>query len=127
MKKLVKFLLASLAFTGVAFANQKSAKLPDYDTKLAHELVNNKGALLLDVRTQAEYNQEHLPKAQRIEVSELANKIDEVKKLTKGKMDHPIVVYCRSGARSGSAKKILEKAGFTQVSNLGSYKNWYKK
>ena len=41
-----------------------------------------------------------------------------------GKKDQPIVVYCRSGARSGSAKRMLESAGFTAVYDLGAMSRW---
>lgn len=128
MKTLYKALitLLALSFGGAASAKESPKSLPDFDTKLAHELVEKEQAILLDVRTQSEYDREHLPNSHRIELQQLGKKLDEVKKLTKGNMDHPIVVFCQSGGRSSSAKNILKKAGYTRVTNLGGYKNWYK-
>ena len=73
------------------------------------------GALLVDVRSAAEFSSGHLPGAKNIPVQELAARTGEL-----GEKDAPIVVYCRSGARSGSAASYLQKQGFTRVSDLGA-------
>lgn len=41
--------------------------------------------------------------------------------------DHPIFLYCRSGNRSGKAEKILEKLGYTNITNAGSIQDAAKK
>jgi rhodanese-related sulfurtransferase len=41
-----------------------------------------------------------------------------------GRKDERIVVYCRSGARSASAKRTLESAGYTKVFDLGAMSRW---
>lgn len=85
----------------------------------AQSLVKS-GALLLDVRTAAEFSSGHLDGAVNIAVQDLEAKLAEVP----AKKDQPIVVYCKSGRRSEQAKGILEKAGFTKVKNLGPMSNW---
>jgi phage shock protein E len=77
------------------------------------------GALLLDVRTPAEFAQGHLPGARNIPVAELPDRLAE--------LDDPardIVVYCRSGMRSARAAAVLRRAGHRAVHDLGAMTNW---
>jgi rhodanese-related sulfurtransferase len=60
------------------------------------------GALILDVRTQREWDAGHIENSIHIPLSELNNRIDEVKKLNK-----PIIACCASGVRSAKAAKYL--------------------
>jgi phage shock protein E len=84
----------------------------------AHRLVKD-GALLLDVRTQAEFSERHLPQAVNIPVQELDQRMAELES-----KQRPIVVYCRSGHRSGQATRMLEAAGFSAVHDLGAMGHW---
>ena len=84
----------------------------------AHALVDD-GAHLVDVRTPGEFAAGHIDGAVNIPVQEIAERMDEI-----GKRDEPVVLYCRSGARSGRAKRILEQAGFASVHNLGAMSRW---
>lgn len=83
----------------------------------ARELVAA-GALLLDVRTPQEFREQHLTNAQNIPVQELAGRIGEL-----GAKSRPIVVYCRSGARSAAAATVLHAAGYA-VLDIGAMSNW---
>ena len=65
------------------------------------------GAQLVDVRTSGEYASGCLKGSKNIPLHELKSRLTE---LDKGK---PVVVYCRSGMRSASARKVLEGASFT--------------
>jgi len=80
----------------------------------AHRQVE-RGALLLDVRTPEEFAQGHLPGARNVPVQVLESRLAEV-----GDAASPVVVYCRSGARSARAKSILVRHGFVDVSDLGA-------
>jgi phage shock protein E len=84
----------------------------------ARRLMDN-GARLLDVRTQGEYEAGHVEGAQNISVLELKDRFEEL-----NPKDRTIVVYCRSGHRSAAAASILRSAGFAQIFDLGSIKNW---
>jgi rhodanese-related sulfurtransferase len=77
------------------------------------------GARLLDVRSPDEYAHGHLPGAVNIPVQELDRRLAEV-----GPPDRELVVYCRSGHRSGRAAEILRQHGFTKVHNLGPMTAW---
>lgn len=84
----------------------------------AHQLVAS-GALLLDVRSPAEFAGGHIDGARNIPVDQLAGRLAEV-----GPKDKAVVVYCRSGARSSSATQVLRSAGYTQVYDLGPMSAW---
>ena len=79
------------------------------------------GALVVDVRTQSEWDQGHLAQAKLLPLPELAQRLRDVEEWAGGDKAKPIVVYCRSGRRSGEAKTILERAGFARVENGGGY------
>lgn len=97
--------------------------LPDGDSKLAHRLVEE-GALLLDVRTPAEYQEHHLPNSVLIPHDEIGRRLDEVLQAQGGDKSKPIVVFCRRGGRAQTAKNVLLANGFTQITNLGSIDAW---
>jgi rhodanese-related sulfurtransferase len=78
------------------------------------EVISN-GAIILDVRTKDEYQSGHLKNSINIPVDKLSQNL---KKLNKNK---PIITCCASGARSASARKLLESNGFEQVYNGGSW------
>lgn len=79
------------------------------------------GAVVLDVRTPAEYSEAHLPTATNIPVQQFSERIAEVDKLVGGDKARPIVVYCAAGARAAKAKAQLDAAGYTNVVNGGGY------
>ena len=76
--------------------------------------IKNKTATIIDVRSPMEFESEHFPGAQNIQLEEVNLKIIEI-----GAMPKPIVVYCRSGNRSGMAKTILNQQGINEVYNGG--------
>ena len=77
------------------------------------------GALLLDVRSPGEYSGHHLEGAVNIPVGDLGARVTELTD-----KERTVVVYCASGGRSASAKRLLDKNGFTDVRDLGSWRNW---
>ena len=97
--------------------------LPDGDPKLAHRLVEG-GALLLDVRTEAEYHEQHLPNSLLIPHDQIGKRIGEVVSAVGGDKQKPIVVFCRRGGRAATAKQVLLANGFTEVTNLGGISDW---
>ena len=73
------------------------------------------GALVVDVRTVGEFSGEHYNGALNIPVDEVQRRISEFG----NNKDREIILYCRSGGRAGSAKQMLESAGFKKVTNAG--------
>ncbi|MCK6508036.1 rhodanese-like domain-containing protein [Myxococcota bacterium] len=76
------------------------------------------GAQFLDVRTGVEHRQGHIPGSLNIPVDELSRRLDEVA------TDRPVVVYCRSGARSARAVQLLRGNGLTDLHDLGPMTAW---
>ena len=77
----------------------------------------DKGAVILDVRTEVEYNEGHVKQSLHIVLDDLEDEIEQVKVLQK-----PIITCCRSGARSERAKDILADYGI-DVINGGPWQN----
>lgn len=125
MKNII-ILIAILLIFGKGYAAQEfdCKQVEDYDSKMAHQLIEKQGGLLLDVRTLIEYKISSLDGSKRIHVGDLEEKIDTVKKWVGSDMDKPIVVFCAAGVRAARAKKILKKNGFTCVQNLGGISDW---
>lgn len=80
----------------------------------AIQLINHQGALVVDVRTDKEFNEGHVLDAVHIPLGVLQSRLGEIEAFKA----QPIVVACRSGARSAQACGILAKQGFAQVYNL---------
>lgn len=74
----------------------------------------NEGAFLVDVRSPGEFAAGSAKGAVNIPLDQLTQKMDKFKN-----KDH-IVVFCRSGNRSGQAQSILEQNGFNNVTNGGT-------
>lgn len=122
MKRVWLFITGLLS--ACAGGSSEASSLPDRDPALAHRLVEEEGAIVLDVRTPSEYAEGHVDNAVNIAHDQLQGRLGEVETLSQGDKSKPIVVYCRSGRRSGIAKKILLEAGYEKVTNLGGYRDW---
>lgn len=77
-------------------------------------LLNKDNALVLDVREDKELKGGIIKGARHVTLAELPNRLGEFEK----NKHSPVLVYCRSGSRSGHACQVLTKAGFENVSNL---------
>ena len=77
------------------------------------------GRIVIDVRNDSEWNEDHLPSAIHIPLGQLAERIGEIPG------DKPVVVHCQGGGRSSIAASLLQKMGRKNVANLaGGYKAW---
>jgi len=79
--------------------------------------------LIVDVRTQEEWDEGHLQSAVHIPHDEIS---DEIAKHAKDKQ-RKIVLYCRSGGRAGVALQALKKLGYTNVENAGGFNDVKKR
>lgn len=77
-------------------------------------------AIILDVRTKAEFDEGHIPNALLIPDTEITQKAEEVLP----DKDQTILVYCRSGRRSALAAKELIQLGYTNVYDFGGILDW---
>jgi rhodanese-related sulfurtransferase len=84
----------------------------------AYNLYQN-DAFVLDVRTQEEWNEYHVPNTTLIPLDQLPSRLGEVPR------DRQVVVVCRSGNRSQQGRDILLSAGFEQVTSMsGGLNEW---
>lgn len=88
---------------------------PGLSQEEVHRLVSGEQALLLDVRTRDEFANGQVKGSINIPYEQLSERCDELPK------DRPIILYCRSGARSNVAEKILRERGFTSLYNAKSW------
>ncbi len=86
----------------------------------AKSLINDEGAVLVDVRTQDEYDAGHIDGAILVPLDELDSLIDE--KIES--KDQKIILYCRSGRRSSIAAELLVDRGYTAIYDLGAMSSW---
>ena len=78
----------------------------------AIELQNNNKAILIDVKSEDEYNKFHIKNAINIPLNKIENNIDKIVK-NKEKM---IILYCETGKRAKAAKRLLKVKGYENVS-----------
>jgi len=83
-------------------------------------LESEEDIILLDVRSQGEYEEQHIPGSILIPVNELEKRAEA--ELTD--KDADIIVYCASGKRSASAANILAGLGYSKVYNMGGIMDW---
>ena len=72
-------------------------------------------SLIIDVRTDNEWNNGYIENAKHIPISELKKRLNEIRAFK----DQPVFTYCAAGKRAERAKNLLIENGFTNVTNLG--------
>ena len=77
----------------------------------------NEGAFLVDVRSSVEFAESNVKGSINIPLDQVSSNLDKFKGKEK------IVVFCRSGNRSGQAKAILEQNDFNNVTNGGTWED----
>jgi rhodanese-related sulfurtransferase len=114
--------LLLLAGAGYAIAQQslpKAAPAPDVVSVTETARLRDEGVTLIDVRTQAEYEQAHIADIIWIPIDELPNRLKEVPK------DEQVIFVCQSGVRSERARDLARQAGYTQVTSMqGGMGEW---
>lgn len=76
---------------------------------------------IIDVRTPTEYQEGHIDNALNVDFKSA----DFIKNIFKFDRNKTLLIYCRSGNRSGRASKIMDSLGFTKIYDLeGGFMNW---
>ncbi len=120
---LLTLLLAALLLTacGQAKENDQEAVYMNITAEEAKRIMDTEeGYIILDVRTQEEYDEGHIPGAILIPNTEIEERAEE--ELTD--KDQLILVYCRSGRRSKMAAEILVDLGYTNIREFGGIIDW---
>ena len=118
---LIALLTFALPFGCVGCSDGDSAIYDQISGAEAKALMDSEsGYVIIDARTQEEYDQGHIPGAILIPEYEIA---DRAEKELPDK-DQLILVYCRSGRRSKIAAEELVKLGYTNVKEFGGIIDW---
>ena len=118
---LIMLLTLALPFGCVGCSDGGSATYEQISGAEAKALMDSEsGYIIIDARTQEEYDQGHIPGAILIPEYEIA---DRAEKELPDK-DQLILVYCRSGRRSKLAAEELVKLGYTNVKEFGGIIDW---
>jgi phage shock protein E len=112
-------LAAALAASGCYVATVGLDAVPTTEKGQVPRRLVDGGARLVDVRSAGEYQAGHVEGALNIPVTELKERLQELEPREK-----TVIVYCRTGHRSAAAASILAAAGFSDVFDLGSIRNW---
>lgn len=121
MKKLLIITLCIFLLSGCVENKNTDSSSGSVNYMEAKEKIINDGAILLDVRTEEEYNEKHIDGASLLPLDEID--IDHISQLVSDK-DTPIIVYCKSGNRSQQAREKLIALGYSKVYDLGAMSNW---
>lgn len=134
MKKLFLLLVIISSLFGIDFQNDRLYKA-DIDSITAYNM-QQKGTILVDVRTKREFNFSHPKNAINIPIfyeqfgQRVLNKsfLDQVDYLVDGDNDKKIILICRSGSRTKFASNILANEGYSNVYNIknGFAYDWIK-
>ncbi len=116
------FVLLGILFLGCAADEATETTFPALSPQELTELIDaGTDMLILDVRSQEEYDEGHLVGSVHIPHTELSDRLGEI-------IDYretPVIVYCMLGGRAGRAEAVLEEAGFTDLYDLtGHMRVW---
>ena len=100
----------------------KNGRIDEIDARAAQGLLDGEAPpVLVDVREPAEWNQGHIPGATLVPLGTVVERIGEVAP----DRDRPVLLYCRSGARSLRAAEALREQGYARPINLaGGILDW---
>lgn len=105
----------------VEFTPESGKLIQNFNAKETAAVLKDTSILILDVRTPAEFQEGHLPRAKLFPVYDLADKINDISDYK----NRPLLVYCRSGNRSIVAIQILSKQGFKNILHMrGGIRSW---
>ena len=130
MRRIIQFIVIAAVFGlgASAFAAEKEKKetvLKTISSRDAYKLIQaekgNTNFLLLDIRTSDEFKMSHINGAVNIDFY-AENFRDQLDQLVKTKK---ILIYCRTGNRSGKTLPVMSELGFREVYNMaGGIKDW---
>lgn len=126
MQIMNKLLLSVMAlFTGcLTSCGQQDIKSVDADE--FEKTISRDGVQLLDVRTEAEFNEGHIASDK---VKNIDYRQPDFIEQADGELDkgRPVAVYCRSGRRSLDAARLLAKRGFEVINLEGGILEWQER
>ena len=116
-----ELVLAFLATLGMLIFTERRKAAPSVSPQQATVLGNSEGAMMLDIRSAADYKSGRILNSTNIPFAELNKRLSDLEKYR----DKPIVIVCKTGQTAGSAANILRKDGYTKVHRMtGGMLEW---
>ncbi len=123
MLKILSILRCIIVLTLLLSVGCSSAENNAISPSEAANLQKTQQAVIIDVRDDKEWQQQHIPGAIHIPLAQLNNRLGELAAYKNTKL----VMQCHSGGRSAKATELLTAAGFSNVSNMdGGLLAWNK-
>ena len=120
-RRIAVLMTVLFVLSGCGRETGKEASYINITAQEAKELMDQEeGYIILDVRTEEEYTQGHIPGAILIPDYEILQKAEDI--LTD--KDQMLLVYCRSGRRSKNASQVLLELGYTNIREFGGIVDW---
>lgn len=119
----VFFCILLLCLTGMAAGQSRLAGASISPDEFMQRLQSKDQVMIIDVRTINESGMEHIPGAINIPLSDLANRLDEIRK----QQQKDIILYCESGMRAGMAERVMRKEGIENILNLEDHMSVWRK
>ena len=120
MKKVFLSFMMAMLLMGCSNHSQEVGYV-NITAQEAKEIMDSaEGYVILDVRTQEEFDEKHIPGAVLLPDDEVRQRAGEVLP----DKDQLILVYCRSGRRSKLAAEILVELGYTNIKEFGGIIDW---
>ena len=126
MKNLILLAIAmipcmALTACGTEEASKEDASYQQISTEEAVKMMEEEeDYIILDVRTESEYEEKHIPGAVLVPNETIGT--EEIEELPD--KEQMILVYCRSGNRSKQAAEKLAKLGYTNIYEFGGINDW---
>ena len=114
------YILIAVLIVGFLFYSSAQANVPTISSDEAREYLTDSNYQFIDVRTDNEYGSGHIPNSMHIPLHQIQDRMSEIDSLK----NKNIIAYCRSGARSSKATKILVEAGFDVLNLSGGVLSW---
>ena len=86
----------------------------------AKQMIDAGNVIIVDVRTEAEYDEKHIPDAINIPVESITTE----KPILLPDLNKTLLVYCRTGVRAAAASKKLAAIGYTKIYDMGGIVDW---
>ena len=116
MYLLVKFFQSAfiILFMGYGNVQAETGLMESVSPKEAFSMSAGQKAVIVDVREDSEWNEQHILGAIHIPLGQLNERLAELKQYK----DSPVITQCKSGGRSAQAFEVLKSAGFSKVYNM---------
>jgi len=113
-------LILPVLFLVSCSADRKTLSYKQISQEEAVKMMKTEDCLILDVRTEEEYNDGHIPNAMCLPVETIGSEAP----VELPDKDQTILIYCRTGIRAAAAAEQLAKLGYTRVYDFGGIADW---